>query len=99
MGVNHIESLAFISAGENYIRAVIEKLKAQGYTPTMFMVSHESLNKVWARYKELSYSFETKGGALDISSDEINDLVKNVTNVTLLKQEIDAVLSAKKSYR
>lgn len=91
--------IGVLSPNSDKTLAVIEKLKAQGYTPTMFMVSHESLNKVWARYKELSYSFETKGGALDISSDEINDLVKNVTNVTLLKQEIDAVLSAKKSYR
>lgn len=91
--------IGVLSPNSEKTLAVIEKLKAQGYTPTIFMVSHESLNKVWSRYKELSYSFESKGGALDISSEEINDLVKNVTDVTLLKKEIDAVLSAKKSYR
>lgn len=91
--------IGVISPNSEKTLAVLEKLKASGYTPTVFMVSHESLKKVWSRYKELSYSFETKGGALDISSDEINDLIKNVTDVSLLKKEIDAVLSAKKSYR
>ncbi len=55
----------------------IDKLKSEGYVPTVFMVSHESLNKVWNRYKDLSYSFETQSGALDISNDEIVSLLKS----------------------
>ena len=77
----------------------IEKLKAQGFTPTLFMVSHESLNKVWNRYKDLSYSFETKSGALDISNDEIVELLKKVTSLEDIKKEIETVLSLKKGYR
>ena len=38
----------------------IEDFKRRGYTPEIFMVSHASLDKVWERYKDLSYSFETK---------------------------------------
>src|SRR3989344_6091504 len=46
---------------------VIDDLKRRGYIPEVFMVSHQSLEKVWSRYKDLSYSLETKSGALDIS--------------------------------
>ncbi len=77
----------------------IEEIKTNGFIPTIFMVSHESLNKVWERYKDLSYSFETKGGALDISNDEIVDILKNLTSVADIKKEIEIVLAAKKSYR
>lgn len=77
----------------------IEEIKTNGFIPTIFMVSHESLNKVWERYKDLSYSFETKGGALDISNDEIVDILKNLTSVADIKKEIEVVLAAKKSYR
>jgi hypothetical protein len=37
-------------------RAEVER----GYMPSLYMVSHASLEKVWDRYKDLSYSFETK---------------------------------------
>ena len=38
-------------------KEVIERLKARGYKPTIFMVSLASLEKVWDRYKDLSFSF------------------------------------------
>ena len=78
---------------------VIENLKKGGYIPTLYMVSHESLKKVWDRYKDLSYSFETQSGALDISNEEIIHLVEKVTSLADIKKEIETVLSMKKSFR
>jgi hypothetical protein len=46
-------------------------LKDPGIIVTEYMASIESLKKVWNRYKDLSFSFETRSGALDISNDEI----------------------------
>ncbi len=77
----------------------IEDLKRRGYTPEIFMVSHQSLKKVWDRYKDLSYSFETKSGALDISNEEILALTKKVTSLDDIKKLIGEVLLAKKAYR
>ncbi len=91
--------VAVLAPESSETQEAVSKLKEAGYIPTIYMVSHESLNKVWNRYKDLSYSFETQGGALDISNEEIANLLKNVTNVGSLKNEIDKVLSAKKSYR
>ena len=78
---------------------VIEDLKQRGYIPEIFMVSHQSLEKVWERYKDLSYSYETKSGALDISNDEILEMTKKVTSLEDVKKMIEEVLSMKRSYR
>ena len=78
---------------------VIEDLKRRGYHPEIFMVSHQSLEKVWDRYKDLSYSFETKSGALDISNEEILEMTKKVNSLDDIKKLINEVLSLKRAYR
>ena len=65
--------------------AAIEDFRRRGYDPEIFMVSHQSLKKVWDRYKDLSYSFETKSGALDISNDEILEVAKKVHTLDDIK--------------
>lgn len=92
-------SLAIISPNNSKTIALIENLKDRGYLPSLFMVSHQSLEKVWSRYKDLSYSMETKGGALDIASDEIQDLAKSVKNAEDIKKSIESIIAQKKNYR
>ena len=78
---------------------VVEEIKNAGYIPTLFMVSSRGLEKAWNRYKDLSYSLETKGGALDISSEEISNFVNNVSHLEDVKKLIQEVLKMKKGYR
>lgn len=92
-------SLAIISPSNSKTEAIVENLKDRGYLPALFMVSHQSLEKVWSRYKDLSYSMETKGGALDIASDEIQDLARSVKNAEDIKNSIETVIAQKKNYR
>lgn len=77
----------------------LNKLKAKGYQVDLYMVSHASLNKVWERYKDLSYSFETKSGALDISNDQITKFLSKVHTIPDVQNLIGEVLQMKKSYR
>src|SRR3989344_2826601 len=77
---------------------VIDDLKRRGYIPEVFMVSHQSLEKVWSRYKDLSYSLETKSGALDISNEEIIEMTKRVTSLADVKKLIEGVLAMKRAY-
>ncbi len=77
----------------------IKKLQEKGFNTKIFMASHSSLNKVWDRYKDLSYSFETKSGALDISNEEITDFLKEVHSISDVATLIKDVLEMKKSYR
>ncbi len=77
----------------------VEKIKAKGYEPQIFMVSETSLKKVWERYKDLSYSFETKSGALDISNEQITEFLAQVHTIPDVQNLIGDVLQMKKSYR
>ena len=97
--VNKKVSLAILSPNNSKTLAVVEDLKSRGYLPQLFMVSHKSLQKIWERYKDLSYSMETKGGVLDIESEEIQNLVKQVKTSNDIRNSINTVLSQKKSYR
>lgn len=78
---------------------LVEDLKRKGYFPFLYMVSKESLEKVWGRYKDLSFSFETKSGAIDISNDEILNITKTIKNIPDVRKMIEEILSQKKSYR
>lgn len=91
--------VAVLSPKNEKTLEVIEDLKHRGYLPEIFMVSHQSLERVWERYKDLSYSFETKSGALDISNEEILEMTKRVTSLEDIKKLIDGVLSLKRAYR
>jgi type IV pilus assembly protein PilB len=97
--INKKVSLAITSPNNDKAADIIASLKTRGYTPVVFMSSHQSLEKVWSRYKDLSYSMETKGGALDIENEEIQDLVKSVKSIEDIKKSIETILSQKKSYR
>lgn len=91
--------VAVLSPESDRTKAVVAELKERGYNPEIFMVSHASLNKVWDRYKDLSYSFETKSGALDISNEEIVEVVKKVSKLSDIEELIKGILGQKKVYR
>lgn len=97
--INKKVSLAIISPNKNETIALIQDLKDRGFTPLLFMASHQSLSKVWDHYKDLSYSLETKGGALDIANEEIQELVKSVKSAKDIQASIESILAQKKSYR
>ncbi|HEY4515980.1 MAG TPA: GspE/PulE family protein [Candidatus Paceibacterota bacterium] len=92
-------ALAIFSPNNPMTIEVIEDMKRRGFIPNLFMSSKDSLEKVWLRYKDLSYSFETKSGAIDISNEEILSITENVRHIEDVKKMIEEVLSQKKSYR
>lgn len=91
--------VAVLSPESERTKEAIEELKSRGYVPEIFMVSHASLSKVWERYKDLSYSFETKAGALDISNEEILLILSKVKYLKDVQVEIQTILGQKKAYR
>lgn len=97
--INKKISLAVVSPNNEKTAALIEDLKTRGYSVVVFLASSQSLEKIWGRYKDLSYSMETKGGSLDIESEEIQVLVKQVKTSADIKKSIETVLAQKKSYR
>ncbi len=97
--INKKVSVGIFSPNNDKTISTLENLTARGYTVLPFLVSEQSLEKVWARYKDLSFSLETKSGALDISNEEISSITKDVKNINDIKKLIEGVLKEKKSYR
>lgn len=97
--VNKILSIGAIAPENTKTKEAVEKLKSKGYEVELFMISHASLNRVWDHYKDLSYSFETKSGALDISNDQITEFLKQVQTIPDVQKLIGEILAMKKSYR
>jgi len=91
--------IAILTPANEKTKEVLQNLEQRRYIPEVFMVSKSSLEHVWKRYSELSYASETKGGAIDISSDQITDLVANVKKFEDIITLIDQTLKEKKSYR
>ena len=81
--------LTLIVGPSEEAKEALEDLRQRGYNLEIFMVSHASLERVWERYKDLSYSFETKSGALDISNDEIVEMTKKVRSLVDVKKLIE----------
>ena len=91
--------IAILSPKNTETKKIIKRLQDKGYIVNLFMASHMSLAKVWERYKDLSYSFETKSGALDISNEQITDFLNEVHTTNDVIKLIQEILSLKKGYK
>jgi type IV pilus assembly protein PilB len=91
--------LAVLSPKNETTLSAVKELEERGYTPVMAVASIDSLNKAWATYKDLSFASETKAGSLEVSNEEISDLLKKVKTTDDIKKYITDVLSQNKGYR
>ena len=92
-------SLAVRAPNKKEVEIVIKKLVKLGYEVDVFMVSRASLERAWERYKDLSFSVESKAGVFDISGDEIISLIQKLKTLPDVKAHIEDVMKMKKAYR
>jgi type IV pilus assembly protein PilB len=62
------------------------------YNPYFYMASTASLEKVWERYKELSYASESKLGTVSITGEALQKIIpeiKNIDDITRLIKEAE----------
>ncbi|HEY4494493.1 MAG TPA: ATPase, T2SS/T4P/T4SS family, partial [Candidatus Paceibacterota bacterium] len=81
------------------VQEILETLRKKGYEPILYICSTVSLEKAWASYKDLSFAYESKAGSLEVSSEEIAEIVSQIKSLTEIKEIIEKTLSMKKSYR
>jgi len=91
--------VAIISPNNDKTVSLLNRLSAEGYFPTVFMVSKKSLEKAWERYKDLSYSSESVAGTFDISGDQVVALMAKVNHIKDIKTLMDDLLGVKQTYR
>ncbi len=91
--------VAVLSPENDTSQSTLQDLKRKGYEIQSFMVSKASLERAWARYKEISFASETKVGILDISNEEIESFLSKVHTLADVQILIQGVLGQNKSYR
>ena len=91
-------SVAVLSPASDDLRVFMDDLVRKGYAPSPFMTSHASLERAWARYKELSFAKESREGGLDISSETLVELKKEIKSMDDVKKIVDEIVAAKEMH-
>jgi type II secretory ATPase GspE/PulE/Tfp pilus assembly ATPase PilB-like protein len=77
---------------------LIQELKERDITVKLFMVSRASLEKIWDRYRELSFTSTSRVGGIDISGETIVEIGKNIHTIFDVQKEIELVMGQKGSH-
>ena len=97
--VNKKISMGLMSPNNPKTKETLNNLVERGYIIDPYLISSQSAEKVWQRLKDLSFSFETQAGSLDISNEEIMTFLNSVKTLEDVRKLISDVLAAKLGYR
>ncbi len=84
---------------EPELKEVFGALEKKGYQPEVYIASTQSLEKAWKGYKDLSFTYESRAGSLEISSEEIGAIVEEAKSLPTVISILDNTVHANKSYR
>ena len=79
--------------------AEINRLEAQGFVTTLHMASSRSLHKAWGRYNDLSLSEAAKGGLLDISDENLQEIVANIHKDIDVENRLKKIFAERDSHQ
>lgn len=91
--------VALLSPHKEESLAVLKELEARGYVVSSYITSNRSLSKAWSRYADISFATESKGGALEINSDQISEFISKTQNIDDTKKLIEEVMGMKRAFR
>ncbi|MFA6158518.1 MAG: GspE/PulE family protein [Candidatus Paceibacterota bacterium] len=91
--------IAVLSPANEKTLAALDAVTTKGYETVVYIASILSLEKAWARYSDLSFSTETKAGALDISSEDIRTFIGKIHTIEDVKAAMEDVIKLKKGFR
>jgi type II secretory ATPase GspE/PulE/Tfp pilus assembly ATPase PilB-like protein len=86
-------SVAVLSPGSDDTKVFLDDLVRKGYTAVPYMTSHASLERAWSRYKELSFAEESRRGGLDVSSETLMELKKEIHVMEDVKRIVDGIMA------
>lgn len=90
--------LAVKSPERKEVQLLKKKLQEKGYIPLFYMASQSSLDKVWNRYKELSFASRSDIGSLDISGDILLSLGKKIKTIEDIEKTIKETVQLGKTH-
>lgn len=94
---NKTLKIAVFSPNKEKTQKALEEIQSAGYTNEIYMASHKTLNKIWTRYEDLSFSKSSEGGALSISEEQIEKSMAQHSSLSEVQEELKKLLSQKGS--
>lgn len=91
--------IAIRTPAEDLIKRITEVIEAQSLVPVFYMVSMASLNKVWARYREISMAENSKVGGVEISGEILQETTKKVSHIQDIEKLVTEVLEGNKIHK
>ena len=95
----HAIHVAVHSPERTEIQDLFKNMKSKGFEPIFYMASRASLEKVWLRYKEISYADRVKAGSLDISGDKLVEIGKDIHSIADLTTAIEKISADDKTHK
>lgn len=92
-------NVAILSPNNAHLNEVLESLTRRGFSHTLYLASHSSIERAWSRYKDLSYAAETKAGVLDLAHESLEELTHAIKNKEDVKRIVDELLLDQKSHK
>ncbi len=77
--------VAIESPNPETTQKILRNLQEKGYKINIFMVSEESLSRAWKRYSEVPEYEETQRGVIDVSSEKLDEFLKQTSTIEELK--------------
>lgn len=77
---------------------VLSSLTERGYELEQYLVSHASLEKVWELYHEISSATKSEAGIVDVSSEDIEELIKRFASLSDVSKALQMVVIEKTAH-
>ncbi|GMQ95526.1 MAG: type IV-A pilus assembly ATPase PilB [Patescibacteria group bacterium] len=90
--------VAIFSPNDSKTAVVLKALEERGYKISLYMASHASLSRIWARYKDISLTKGTKAGVLDISGGNLSAMSEKFNTKEDIRAAIEDALSSKDAH-
>lgn len=91
--------LAVLSPAHKDTQESILKLQKQNFEISLYMVSNQSLEKAWDRYKDLSFSTKTEEGVLSIEGGIVSNLIEETKSIEEIKELLSSILNGRDTNR
>ncbi len=97
--LGHTLHVAVHSPERSEIQELHKTLASKGFDTVFYMASRASLEKVWDRYKEISYADRVKSGSLDIAGDKLIEIGKDIHSIADLTTAIEKISADDKTHK